>query len=416
MTRLMNTAKPAFLALALFTMTTMYAQDQGFIYGRILTEDGDKYEGPIRWGKEEVYWTDMFNASKRENENLEYLSERDLEQLEKRYDDDNDDLVSRFLSISWNDDDDDQFVHEFSTAFGNIKAMKIRSSSRLDIKLKDGKQIALNGSGYNDVGAKIRILDKDFGITQISWNNIDEIEFLPTPSKLEEKFGEPLYGTVVCEIGEFTGFIQWDHDERVGTDVLDGEEDGNDYEIAFDKIQSIERDGFSSSIVTLKSGRSLDLKGTNDVDDDNKGIIVTVKGLGRVDIPWDEFEKVTFKEAPNAGPAFNSFKSPDLISGTVEVSNGESYSGQIIYDLDEAYTFEVLNGEDDDIKFIIPFKNIKEIEPQSSYATLISIKGGGELRLEEGQDVSDKNTGILVKANSEWEYIPWKRIRKVSLN
>jgi hypothetical protein len=405
------------------TLTTVFAsllfisasaQDEGFIYGKVTTEDGDVYEGPLRWGKEEVYWTDMFNASKRENKNLDYLTSRELDRLEDRYNDD-DNLISRFVNISW-DDDDSRFVHEFSTEFGNIAALRMRSSSRVEVKLKNGDYIEVDGSGYNDIGAKITVLDRELGSTRLSWSNLEEIEFLPTPSSLDDKFGEPLYGTVICDLGEFTGFIQWDHDERVGTDILDGEEDGDDYEIAFDKIESIERDGYSSSIVRLKSGRELDLRGTNDVDDDNKGIIVTVKGLGRVDIEWDDFDKVIFKQAPNSGPAYSSFATPKKISGTVLVDNGDRHSGEIIYDLDEEYTFELLNGEKNDVKFIIPFSNIGSIEPRRSDEARITLISGDDILLEDGQDVSYKNLGVLIKTNSDRVYVPWDRIKKITLD
>ncbi|MEO1253572.1 MAG: hypothetical protein AAFY41_01620, partial [Bacteroidota bacterium] len=400
------------LLVSLFTLVS--AQDEGFIYGRITTEDGDVFEGPIRWGKEEVYWTDMFNASKRENKNLDYLSNRELNELEDRYDDRNENIVSRFISIEWNDNDN-RFVHEFSTEFGNIKALKVRSSSRVDVRLKNGEVIEVGGSGYNDIGAKLRIIDRELGKVSISWSNLELVEFMPTPSRLDEKFGDPLYGTVICDLGEFTGFIQWDHDERVGTDVLDGEEDGDDYEIEFSKIASIEKDGFSSSLVTLKSGRELDLRGTNDVDDDNKGIIVTVKGLGRVDIDWDEFDKVVFKETSNSGLAYSDFSTPRKIRGSVRVDNGDEHSGEIIFDLDEEYTFELLNGENDDVKFIIPFRNVSEITPRGSYSARVTIKGDDQLTLEDGQDVSDKNLGLIIKTTEDNIYVPWDRIETILL-
>ena len=415
MTGLKTNLKLSLAAFTLIAFISASAQDEGFIYGKITTEDGDVYEGPLRWGKEEVYWTDMFNASKRENKNLDYLSSRELDRLEDRYDD-NDNLISRFVNITWDDDDDHRFIHEFSTEFGNLAALRMRSNSRVEVKLKNGDIIEVSGSGYNDIGAKITVLDRELGRTRLSWSDLKEIEFLPTPSNLDEKFGEPLYGTVICDLGEFTGFVQWDHDERVGTDILDGEEDGDDYEIAFDKIASIERDGYSSSIVTLKSGRQLELRGTNDVDDDNKGIIVTVKGLGRVDIEWDDFDRVEFREAPNSGPAYSSFSSPKKIKGTVLVDNGDRHSGEIIYDLDEEYTLELLNGEKDDVKFIIPFYNVKIIEPRGDDEAEITLKSGDSIVLEDGQDVSEKNLGVLIKTNSDRVYVPWDRIDKITLD
>ena len=51
--------------------------DAGFIYGKVTTIDDNTYTGNIRWGKEEVFWFDMFNSSKPGNENLRYLSAED---------------------------------------------------------------------------------------------------------------------------------------------------------------------------------------------------------------------------------------------------------------------------------------------------------------------------------------------------
>ena len=94
----MKTLKLLIPAFLFIICIQSHAQDQGFIYGTVYTEDGDKYTVPIRWGKEEVYWSDMFNASKRENKNLDYLTDRELDRLkdERGYDN----IVSRFVSIS----------------------------------------------------------------------------------------------------------------------------------------------------------------------------------------------------------------------------------------------------------------------------------------------------------------------------
>ncbi len=414
------TMKGQFKSIAVVLTTifslSLLAQDSGFIYGKVTTEDGDEYEGPIRWGKEEVYWTDMFNASKDENRNLDYLSNRELESLEDRYYNSRyGSGVIRFMN-SWDfDDDDNDFVHEFACEFGNLKSISLRSRSRAYIELRNGEEIEIEGSGYNDIGAKIRVLDKDLGLVALSWSRIDEIEFMRTPSQLEEKFGEPLYGTVESDLGRFTGFVQWDHDERVGTDVLDGDTRDGDVSIPFRKIESIERDGYSSSIVKLKSGRELDLRGSNDVNDDNKGIIVTVAGLGRIDLEWEDFDKVTFQDPPNSGMDYNSFSSVEKIRGQVEVDNGDIHRGELIYDLDEEYSFEVLNGEDNDTKYVIPFRNIRSIEPRSSDRANVELKNGDTIALEDAQDVSERNQGVLVRTSNDMVYIPWDRIRKVSI-
>lgn len=399
------------LAFLTFLCLSTNAQDQGFIYGKVITEDGDEYMGPIRWGKEEVYWSDMFNASKKENKNLDYLSDKELDDLRDGYDGNN--IITKFVSITW--DDEYNFVHEFTTAFGNIQAIEVRSSDRIELELKNGEFLDLDGSGYNDIGSKIKVLDDEIGMIQLSWGNIERIEFMSTPNRLNEKFGTPLYGTVKCEIGEFTGYVQWDHDERLGSDKLDGDTRDGDVSISFDKIERIERLGYSRSIVTLKSGKELELRGSNDVNDENRGIIVTVKGLGRVDIEWEDFDEVEFKDAPNSGGDYDSYTSPKAIQGKVTVDNGDEITGDIIYDLDEEYTIEVLNGKDDDTKFIIPFSNIAEIKPLGIDRSEITLKGGDKLILEDSQDVGEDHTGILVKTKSERVYVPWDRVALVSL-
>ena len=44
----------------------------------------------------------------------------------------------------------------------------------------------------------------------------------------------------------------------------------------------------------LDDGRKLRLRGSNDVDDDNRGILVEDPRYGRVEISWDDFERLEF--------------------------------------------------------------------------------------------------------------------------
>ncbi|MEM6643008.1 MAG: hypothetical protein AAF616_08525 [Bacteroidota bacterium] len=403
-----------FTLITLLFTQEINAQDQGFIYGSVLTESGSTYTGPIRWGKEEVFWSDMFNASKRSNQNLDYLSDRELDQLRTRQEENT--FISKFLNIEISWDREMSFVHEFAVAFGNIKEIENVGGSRILLTLKNGETLRLGGSGYNDIGAKISILDQELGAVSISWSDLEKITFSQTPRTLPQKFGDPLVGTVFSDIGEFTGLVQWDHDERVGSDKLDGDSRDGDLSIRFDQIRSIERDGSNRSFVTLKSGRELSLSGSNDVNDGNRGIIVYVEGLGRVDIEWDEFDKVVFEDSKDSGRAFDTYKSPQKIKGTVVVDNGDRVVGNIIYDLDEAYDIEVLNGEDDDVKFFIPLGLIKEIKPRAGDRAQVLLKSGNEFMLEDSQDVSDEHQGVLVLSDRDPVYIPWDRIENLLLD
>ena len=406
--------KPYILVLAIqlsILPQQVQAQDEGFIYGKVTTEDGDVYQGAIRWGKEEVYWTDMFNARKTENPNLDYLSRRDIDDL--RYGNREwDDRVTTW--ISGNRSSRRDFVHEFSCMFGEIKTIRPSRWDEVKVRLQDGTVVEVDGNGYNDLGSKIRVLDDEIGQIELSWKRIDEVEFMATPAELEEKFGDPLYGKVKTDFGEFTGFVQWDHDERVTTDKLDGDTYDGDVSIDFGKIKKIENRG-NRSLITLQSGREMELRGSNDVNDENRGIIVTVEGLGRVDIPWRDFEEVTFETTKGSGPGFEDFKTNKKLSGTVTTADG-TIKGEIIYDLDEAYDFEVLNGRDDDIEYIIPFGNIKKITPKGYRSSEVVLLDGSKLRLERSQDVSEDNTGLLVFQGQEPVYVTWREIDAIQFN
>lgn len=344
---------------------------------------------------------------------MDYLSDDDLDDLRDSRGERN--VVSKFISVSWDWDDNGYgMVHEFATAFGNIKAIEVRSSERIVLELKNGETMRLSGSGYNDVGAKIQILDNEIGLVKVSWHEIETIQFAPTPSDLDDTFGNPLYGTVQTDIGEFTGFVQWDHDERLGSDKLDGDTSDDDVSIPFDKIRSIERDGYSRSQVVLKSGKELELRGSNDVNDENRGIIVNVKGLGRVDIEWEDFEMVTFKDAPSNVADYDSFDPPKELRGTVQLEDGDKIQGYIAYDLDEEYDIEVLNGQVDDTKFIIPFRYIKSIKPIGSDECRITLKNGEKLLLEDTQDVGEDHSGILINKKKDNIYVEWRDVDLVT--
>jgi hypothetical protein len=56
-------------------------------------------------------------------------------------------------------------------------------------------------------------------------------------------------GTSPCD---FTGFVQWDRQECVGTDELHGHTAGGKLSLRFDTIRSIARRSRDSSLVTLR--------------------------------------------------------------------------------------------------------------------------------------------------------------------
>jgi len=398
------------------------AQDEHFLYGRITMVDSKIYEGPIRWGKEEVYWTDIFNAAKIRNENLRYLSSEQRDDLDDRHyyrDHDNWNHWSRWAdNFRWESDgdrSDKEYTHQFACQFGEIKTIKPQGSKWLDVVLQNGMKLELSGEGYNDVGLDIKVIDREMGEMEIYWNRIEKVEFINTPSKLANRFGKPLYGTVESFGEKFTGYIQWDHDERLSVDKLDGDSEDGDLSIEFDKIASITRMG-SRCRVQLKSGREIYLEGSNDVNRENRGVIVMSKDMAAIDIPWSEFDNITFDEkAPSALVSYDQFKIQKELSATVKTFGGESYSGRLVFDLDEEFDFELLQGKQRDYEYTTPFRNIKRIKTYDDTRCEVELKNGNKLLLADGQDVNEKNQGVLVFVNGKVDpqYVPWDKVSEI---
>jgi len=72
------------IGVLILIIETKAQSDVGFIYGKIYTISGDTYQGQIRWGKEETYWTDHFNSTKTRDNHLKHLSVDDQKHLDKK--------------------------------------------------------------------------------------------------------------------------------------------------------------------------------------------------------------------------------------------------------------------------------------------------------------------------------------------
>ncbi len=396
------------LYMLLFSTLATAQDDRGYIYGKITTVDDKTYIGQIRWGKEETFWDDIFNSSKGKNPHLQHLKRGDYEHLRNYR---GEDSKWDFWSI-W-DDHYSSYAHSFATRFGDIKSITILGRDDVEIEFRDGQKMEFGG-GSNDIGASLRVFDEEIGELKIKWNRIDRVEFMSTPKKLQNKFGDPLYGTVETSIGSFTGLVQWDHEECLTNDRLDGDSEDGDVSIPFGNIKSIERQG-RGSLVTFKSGRELFLTGSNDVNSDNRGVIVKNPEFGKVKIEWREFEKVTFDtNNQNSGEAYTKYSNPLELEGTVTTINDQEFNGRIVFDLDEEWDYELLNGSDEEIEYIIPFRNIKSVRPKNFNYSTIELRSGRKLFLGDGQDVTDQNDGILVfRKKGDPVYIPWPEVKEV---
>jgi hypothetical protein len=162
----------------------------------------------------------------------------------------------------------------------------------------------------------------------------------------------------------------------------------------------------------------MNLDGSNDVDDDNRGVIVKNPEFGKVKIGWDDFDKVTFVDKPEFQMSgYSDYPDPKFISGQVRTDRGNTLRGRIIYDLDEEWDFELLHGMHGETEYIIPFRIIKSIKPEGRRRAIVELRSGRTIELEESQDVTRKNDGILVFTDSrDPEYVRWQDVAEVVLD
>ncbi|MFP5288278.1 MAG: hypothetical protein ACLGI9_21260 [Thermoanaerobaculia bacterium] len=212
----------------------------GFLYGRITTTGGAADEGRLRWGgDQEAFWGDYFNGSKDENP---WAAHAPLDRLPKE---------RRPIEILGF-----EIAHEerqidlgrlFMARFGDIARIEARGKD-VRVTLKSGTVFDLDRLEASDFDDGVRVWDGRRGVVNLDSLRIRAIELLPTgPGAAPSR----LHGTVRTRQGAFTGFVQWDREECVGSDELDGDTAEGKRSLRFDTLRSIERRSRDSSRVTL---------------------------------------------------------------------------------------------------------------------------------------------------------------------
>ena len=376
------------------------ADAKGYLYGNVLTKSGTKYEGRLRWGNEEAFWTDHFNATKDERPLVGEIPRKHRDSSEPMR------VFGIPVGIRWSDTN-----RQLVVRFGDLKAIVPSGAGGGTFVTKDGEEVRF-GDGSNDVGARITVWDASLGEVRVPWDKIGRIEFRPAPAELT---GVParLFGTVKTEAGTFRGTLQWDKEECLATDVLDGSSDDGKMKVEMGKIRAIEREGWRASRVFLKDGRDVVLRGTNDVDDDNRGLFVDDPRFGRVLVPWSAFERVDFEDG-GSGPGTDEFPALGPLRGTVTTRDGKTHRGNVVFDVDESRGWEMLDGDQDGITYSIPFAQVASVAPSGGRRTRVTLRGAKEeLVLEESADVTERNAGIFVLAGGKKTYVPWDEVGRI---
>ena len=394
------------LLVATIAAPPLAAQDMaGRIYGRITTDDGDVFEGVIRWDRNEASWVDILNGSK-----VRYANRQSSTREPRR-------RIEIFGVTVYEGDGGSSSTRTSGIRFGHIQTMEPLGSNSALLTLQSGEGVEFR-NGSTDLGSDIReilVEDPERGEVELRWRDIESIDFFQAPDDAVSNYGYRLYGTLFTRNGyEFEGFICWDVDEVLSTDVLDGnDESGRRRKIRFGNIARIQRESSSSALVVLNNGEEVILRGTNDVNSDNNGILVLDPNLGQVEVHWNDFEEVVFSE-PEYVPTFDDFAYSGPMSGTVYARDGDVFEGDIIWDNDEAYAWELLDGDLDDLEFDIEFGKIRSIERISSRAAEVTLFDGRTFELRDSNDVDDDNDGIYVlDADGNETRLSWREFERV---
>ena len=376
----------------------------GLLYGTVTTADGDVYRGRLRWSDEEAAWGDFFNTTKEE------LPWARVVPRDERYRREPIEILGIKIGMRWEERTDGR---QLIARFGDVDRIEVRGSDRIRLVMKTGTVFEAEG-GSNDVGATVWVWDEGLGKLELAWRNLERIDFAPTPKDLATDVYR-LRGTVETEAGTFEGFVQWDLEECMSDDKLDGDTADGRLAIPMGNIQSIEKRSRSSSRVTLHDGRTLVLDGTNDVDDDNRGIMVEDPRWGRVDISWDAFVRVDFERAPtSSGPSYDSFRAPSSLHGSVTTADGEVRRGRLVWDVDEAEGWELLNGRRRGIEYNVPFAMVAAVE-RRTWGARVTLVGGETVDLEDSSDVDEGHAGIVVIADGE-RWVSWDDVDRVDFD
>ena len=141
------------------------------------------------------------------------------------------------------------------------------------------------------------------------------------------------------------------------------------------------------------------------MDGSISGIEVSDPTLGAVKMQWSDFDRVEFHGTDDEVATAN-FDGGRHIEGTVVDRFGDRYSGEIVWDADEAYTWEMLNGEIGGVDFHVEFGQIAGIE-KSGNGALVVLKDGRSFELRGSNDVDRGNRGVTIRTDGREYEVDW---------
>jgi len=411
------------------------AQSADRIWGRVHTTEGDVHAGFIRWDRTGASWADILEGLKElpEENYFAWLEAHDRERATRT-------IELRGYRITWDEVDPDFPMEVLSgVRFGHLDSLVVLDGEHAELTLRSGTRLRLEprgGSrGYSSPDVHIEVPGERE--VEVEWDEMERVVFSAPPATALPA-ARRLYGTALDRDGRrFTGYLAWDQDEILESDVLDGRETRrpSERQVRFERIRSLTPVNRRTR-VELRDGGVLELEGSNDVDRRNRGVRIADPGLGVIVVPWERLLEVRFREAPETAgegdrpggqPAVTPgdggrFDGGRLLAGTVVTREGEEVRGELRWDADEAGSWEILNGEAEGIEYDIEFGFVRRIVPGEEDGAAVTLADGRRVALDGARDVSSDNKGVMVAVaqgsgmrdgSRGWRLIPWDDIREV---
>lgn len=380
----------------------------GFLYGRVTTDDGETYEGRLRWGgAEEAFWGDYFSGVKGSNPWADRVPPEELATGHQPF---------TIFGLEFGGPDTIDLTRPFFARFGDIAQIHAPSPIVVRVTLKSGTVYDTNYLEMSDFADGVRVWN-GVEVIDLGPQRVRTVDFLPTtrlsaaPSRL--------YGTVRTRGGTFTGHLQWNREQSVGADTLEGTVADGQVSLRFDTIRGLARESMDAVRVTLRDGREIVASGQAAA---GQGIYVEDERFGRVLVSWNAFESVELG-ASDSGPAYGDFPAGRPLTGSVTLRTGQRLVGRLVYDLDESETTDSLDAPLDGVNYLLPFNKIasialQESAPSGTGRARITLHGGEVLPLELSGDLSPRNGGLLVFAgdNEPPTYVRWAEVAEIAFD
>jgi hypothetical protein len=386
------------------------------LQGWVVTAAGDTLRGLIRWDRNEGGWADLLDGDRDLPPDLldraveaGIVSHSELERS----------VEFRGVRVTWEEDDVWPEAARSGLRFGHVRRLEVLDGESARLELRSGETVELRSGGNTDLGDGNRgivVEDLRRGRVTLEWDELDLVELEPVPGVQAGPDARRLHGTVTDEAGRsWEGYVTWDRDEILGVDVLDGEEEGGrEVELPFASVTTITKlaDGDGSRVRT-SDGRTRELRGTNDVDDRNRGIQVADPALGQVSVPWEAFVSVRF-HPPSQPVTLSDFGGGRPLEGRVLQVDGTEHRGILQWDADESATWEILDGETEGVTVQVEFGRIRAVRRTDDEGARVELLDGRTLELHGSNDVGPGHKGVYVETgDGEVVGIPWERIVEV---